>query len=374
MRLFGFSPKEYINWRSGLALAAGLGFTLAALIASVLWNQADLRQRHELETIHREALLSSRVQQTNAAVVALSTLFSAAQSVDADQFQLLANEAIQRWPFLRAAFYAPRIMAADRVSFETSVADSGLPGFRIQNEEDTPAQAHYPIRYFEPFTPLTSRWLGKDLMTTPYLAAAIKQAQAGDSTIIASGAGPFGQDQEYWLLHALYSQRGSLTPTQRPQFVNGVVGFALMPRALSAGIPAPGEWLRITLHQGTSIQTLFEQGAQPAAGWFSLVRQHRLPLDEAYLVAEFGRDVGLGELLGATSISALLLGMFTTFFVSRSGHQRQRAPRRRDTLPHRGRQYLRLGNLDQPRRPLAVLLALLPAPDRLHAGGFFRRS
>jgi len=312
MRLFGLAPREHLNWRSGFALAAGLVFTLAALMASVLWNRAELRQRHELETAQREILLASRVQQANAAVTALTTLFSAAQSVDADQFQLLANEAIQRWPFLRAAFYAPRVIPADRASFEASVADSGLPGFRIQSGEDSPAQSLYPIRYYEPFTPLTSRWLGQDLMTTPYLAVAIKQALAADTTIIASGAGPFGREQEHWLLHALYSQRGSLAPAQRPQFANGVVGFALMPAALSTDIPVDGEWLRISLRRGDSAQTLFEQGAQPSAGWFRLVKQHEFPLAEARLMAEFGRDVGPGELLGATGVAALLLGMFTT--------------------------------------------------------------
>jgi PAS domain S-box-containing protein len=313
MHWFGLAPREHLNWRSGFALAAGAVFTLAALMVSVLWNQAELRQRHELVTAQREVLLASRVQQANAAVAALTTLFSAAQSVDADQFRLLANETIQRWPFLRAAFFAPRVLPADRASFEAAVADSGLPGFHIQ--ADGKAEAHYPIRYYEPFTPLTALWLGQDLMATPYLAAAIKQALPADTTLIASGAGPFGQEPEYWLLHALYSQRGSLTPAQRPRFANGVVGFALAPKALSTDIPVAGEWLRISLRQGKSVRTLFEQGAQPSAGWFRLVKQHEFPLAESRLVAEFGRDVSLGELLGAAGIGALALGIVTTLLL-----------------------------------------------------------
>ena len=340
MLLFDLSLREHINRRSGIALAAGVAFTLAALIASVLWNQAELRQRYDLETANREILLASRAQQANAAVAALTTLFSAAQSVDADQFSLLANESIARWPFLRAAFYAPRVLPVDRASFEANVADSGLPGFRIQNDGKAEfpkaklpkTKYHYPIRYFEPFTPLSSRWLGLDLMATPYLAATIKQTEASDTTRIASGSGPFGQETEFWLLKSLYSQRGNAAANLRQQLANGVVGFALAPAALSAGIALPGEWLRISLRQGesnpASYPSLFEQGQVPPAGLFGLfrlVKHHELPLAEANLVAEFGRAVSLGELLGTSGVVVLVLGTFmTVLFLILAAHANAR--------------------------------------------------
>jgi len=372
MRLFDLSLREHINWRIGFALATGVVFTLAALIASVLWNQAELRQRYELETANREILLASRAQQANAAIAALTTLFSAAQSVDADQFSLLANAAIERWPFLRAAFYAPRVMPADRASFEASVADSGLPGFRIQ--DDGKAEFHYPVRYYEPFTPLTSRWLGLDLMATPHVAAAINQAIATDDTLIASGGGPFGQEAEHWLLHSLYSHRGSPTADLRQQLANGVVGFALAPAALSADIPVPGEWLRISLRQGASSQALFEQGELPPTGLFGLfrlVKRHEFPLAEDRLVAEFGRDVGLAELLGTAGVAALVLGIFTTLlFLLQVAHgNARRAAERRDqqlnqrTLEaesaNRAKSYFLANMSHEIRTPMNAVLGLL---------------
>lgn len=319
MTFFGVSPRQYLNWRGGIALAAGLTLTLALLAASLLWQQNELRQNYELETASRQVVLASRVQQAGAAIFALSTLFASAQSVDADQFRLLAGEAIKRGTFLRAAFYAPRIDPANRDSFEAAVAEAGLPGFRIQNAG--PVEFHYPVRYFEPFTPLTRRWLGLDLGAVPYLAAAIRQAQNADATLIASGVGPFSQEREYWLLHPLYSQRGDPAEVQRSQYGNGVVGVSLAPPALSADLPVPGEWLRVSLHQGDASEPLLEQGVKPAGGLFQLAERQEFPLAGARLVVEFGRQVQLGELIDASSAVMLALGLIiTVLFFALAAH------------------------------------------------------
>lgn len=319
MTFFGVSPRQCLNWRSGLAVVTGLAFTLALLAVVLLWKQNALRQSYELETASRQVILASRIQQANTAIAALATLFNSAQSVDADQFRLLAGETLQRWPFLRAAFYAPRIHPAHRDSFEAAVAEAGLLGFHIQNT--APVEFYYPVRYFEPFTPLTRRWLGLDLSAVPYLVAAIQQAEAGNATRIASGVGPFSEEREYWLLHPLYSQRGHPAQAQRNQYGNGVVGFALAPTALSADLLVPGEWLRISLRQGETAEALFERGEKPAGGWFHLVQHAEFPLGEARLIAEFGRNVPAREWLGTASAAALVLGgVITLLFLALTAH------------------------------------------------------
>ena len=319
MTFFGVSPRQCLNWHSGLALLIGLVFTLALLATVLLWKQNALRQSYELETASRQVILASRIQQANTAIAALATLFNAAQSVDADQFRLLAGQTLERWSFLRAAFYAPRIHPAHRDRFEAAVAEAGLLGFHIRNT--APVAFYYPVRYFEPFTPLTRRWLGLDLGTVPYLVAAIQQAEQSNTTRIASGVGPFSQEQEYWLLHPLYSLRSHPAQAERSQYGNGVVGFALAMTALSTDLLVPGEWLRISLDQGETSEALFEHGEKPAGGLFHLVQRSEFPLGEARLIAEFGRNVPTREWLGAASVAALVLGgIITLLFLALVAH------------------------------------------------------
>ena len=307
------------GWRGWLALFAGLSFTALTVTASLAWRYAEQQQRFQVETESREQLLAGRVQEAAAAFAALATLFMADQYVDADQFRLLAQGLIARWPFLRAAFYAPRVRSADRTGFEAAVRDLGLPGFRIRTAAEI--ELHYPVRYFEPFSPLSARLLGLDLATFLHLATAITEAAARDATVIAVGPGLSGAQPEYWLLRALYASRGRPDAAQRARLANGVVGLALEPARLAAGIQVPGDRLRLSLYNGVEVESLFDTGMETEQRMFRIVQRYEVPFANLRLVAQFERSLSLTHLVSDHCVAAVLLGLAATFlFLALAAH------------------------------------------------------
>lgn len=294
-----------MGWRSWLALGFGFLLTVLAVIGSLIWNYVEQQQHFDLQTANKEELLLARIQQATAASVALATLFNANQYVDADQFRLLANGLLQRWHFLQTAFYLPRIRSSNQADFETSVQAQGLPNFRIQGE--TLLDADYPVRYFEPFSPLTARWLGRNLAHYPYFATAIQNSLTTDKLTLATGSGAFGTKQEFWLLQPLSNQ----------QSINGFVGLALNIQQLTEGIQLTDGHLRICLENGSITQQLFHGSKAAVQGEFQLVRRYRLPFADQQLAVEFQRSLTIWQLVRGHCVTALSLGLGATllFFV-----------------------------------------------------------
>lgn len=286
---------------------AAVAVVVAALLGSLLWSYADQQRRFDLESARHQQLLTARLQQADAAAVALATLFTADHYVDAGQFHLLADGLMARLPFLDAALYAPRVAAAERQDFERSVREEGIPGFRIDAAAGQPF--HYPVRYFQPFTPLTARLLGVDLHFRGHLAAAIGRAVADDAAAVVTGPWFPGAADEWWLLRPLYGGRGRPEAAGREALADGVVGFALDPVALAEGVYDAGEHLSLVFVDDDGGRTpLFSAVGEGAARLFQVAQRQAIPFGGGRLVAEWRREVGLVGLLGLHSLAALLLG------------------------------------------------------------------
>jgi PAS domain S-box-containing protein len=303
-----------LGWHHGLALGAGLLFTLGGLAAGLLWGHAEQRERFRLETTNREHLLTARLQGAGAAIASLETLFTASKRVDADEFRLLATDLMDRWSFLRAALYAPRLQRPYGADYAAAVAEEGLPGFRIWGGTEQGDQ--YPLRYLEPFTPLAARWLGYDLGAHPGLMAALDGAAPQGRLVAAPG--PFGEAVEYWLVQPLHGNRGQPTAAQPEPFLKGLVGVALDPAALVQGLAPthPGERLRLGLlgAPGAPELPMFE-APPPAGGPLRISHHHEIPFGGQWLVVAFDRDLSWPELAGPQSAVALALGLLLTLLL-----------------------------------------------------------
>lgn len=298
------------GWRNGLALALGFILTLALLAGSLAWNLAEQQRRFQLQTENRWQLLAERIQQATAASAILATQFMAEQYVDADRFCLLASGLLRRWPFLNAAYYAPRVAPANRATFEAAVREQGLPGFRIRNEVTT--KDAYPLRYFEPFTPLTARFLGEDLNADPMSATAIDEVIRVNEAMLVKTRVPSVDEPAYWLLRANYSNRAHPPAAQRRHLVTGIAGLSIKPSALAAELYDADDYFRLFLSNQHGSELLFENAADISATPFLLTMHYELPFASHHLLAEFNRVVSIRQLLGTSSMAALTLGILST--------------------------------------------------------------
>lgn len=304
-------------WRNVLALGAGGLVVLVAVGFSLFWSYTEEREAFHGRTDNSVRLLVGRVEQAAAASAALATLFQADQYVDADQFRVLATGLLKRWSFLRAAVYAPRVRPANRGDFEAAVRDQGLPGFSVHGADGaSEVESHFPLRYIEPFTPLTARRLGLDLAGWPPLPAALQAAHGVDREILATAPGLLAEGQEPWLFRPLQGGRGQ-TQGNSGSMV-GVVGIALDPAGLAEGLHGPDTRLRLVYPGEIGEVALFDGGeaGERGEGWSIPIAENReIPFGGKVLLAQFDQEIDLLRLARLHTAIALALGVAATLLL-----------------------------------------------------------
>ena len=87
----------------------------------------------------------------------LRGLFDASNVVDRREFGVFTRGARERHPEIALIGYAPRVVGAERGTFEAEVEKAGFPGYRMTSldghgafQTAPPAPEHYPVLYVEP--------------------------------------------------------------------------------------------------------------------------------------------------------------------------------------------------------------------------------
>jgi PAS domain S-box-containing protein len=301
------------------ALIAGALVTGIMLIASLAWNYQGLQKEFALQTDKQIQLVASRIQEIVAAESAMTTLFMAGYYVDADQFRILANDSMARNPFIRALIYAPRVKEDELAAHEARVREDGIPAYSVRSLAMKKAGHYYPIRYLEPFTPLSARSLGIDIGNSAHMAAARDRTVESGAPVITYGDNLLKGLSGGWLIQALYSTRSLPYSSElRQQRASGIVALLINGDELVSGLIPEGTAIRIRYsdYYDNTLHTLHDSGHGQLASMLPLLTQQtRIPLADRALQLKLERSVSIIELVAGNTFVALPAGAILTLLL-----------------------------------------------------------
>ncbi len=318
-----------------LALALGLGIMAGLLSLAVKGLIQDEEAAFGVEIGAVKDSLVQRLTSVDEMLHGMRLLIDASKSIDADAFQIVGNDALLSNPLAKAVMYLPRIASDEREAFERSKREEGYPSFRINNlrsGEYIPVdrhEQHFPITFFEPFTPLTSRQLGLDLLSEPDTRAFVQRAidsavatAAIDARAISAG--------EYLVFKAVYADKprpGSDAVTERRQLVSAVVAVKVDARRLlqvarpinprmsmtvcARSVLEPGRCIALAQHASTE--------AEANGHWMfaKLTRDREVTIGGQRFDIRFHQELHWQELKLNSLVLALLAGgLLTALLVS----------------------------------------------------------
>ncbi|TLS74546.1 PAS domain S-box protein [Mariprofundus erugo] len=213
-------------------LAGVLGLLITAVMSGLSYNRLINDERHtfdnQVQNIREDLSIQSR--KAIEALDNISSLFKASESVDIDEFHILASEQVERYPFIRTIYYAPYVLHSERSDVENAMHELGFIGFTIHAADDSTAGS-FPIKYIEPFSPLYILRLGYDLLLTPSFTNAVNRAV--DTAAITSAKSDITSKQSITLFKALYAGRLSLQERAiYPAMKNGMLALDIDPQIL----------------------------------------------------------------------------------------------------------------------------------------------
>lgn len=328
----------------GLASLLGLAITAGLVSLAVKGMVRDEDAAFGIEVGAVKDSLVQRLTSVDEMLHGMRLLLDASKSVDADAFQIVGNDALTTNALVKEVMYLPRITDDERDDFERAKHVEGYPSYRISNRHHgayVPAgrqTQHFPIVFFEPFTPLTARRLGLDLLSEPETQPFVQRAIDTGVATAAIDAHAATAD-EYLVFQAIYADKpkpGLDVVAERRQLVSGVVAVKVdarrlleMPRPLNPTLsvavcahPAlsPGQCV------GLASRTNAE--ARSTGQWIfaRLQRDRDVAVGTQHFAVRFRQDLYWQDLALASLVFALLAGgVFTAMLVSLARSIRARA-------------------------------------------------
>ncbi|MEO5697500.1 MAG: CHASE domain-containing protein, partial [Burkholderiaceae bacterium] len=319
----------------GMALALGLAVTAGLVSLAVKGLVQDEEASFGIEVGAVKDTLVQRLTSVDEMLHGMRLLFDASKSMDADAFQVVGNDALTTNSLAKEVMYLPRITGDERNAFERSKHGEGYPSFRISNRrngEYVPAdrhEQHFPIVFFEPFTPLTSKRLGLDLLSEADTRTFVQRAIDTGLATAAIDAGVASAD-EYLVLQAVYADKpkpGLDAVIERRQLVSGVVAVKVdASRLLETSRPMKSGMSVVVCARPAldpqSCVTLAQQApseAESTGHWIfaTLTRNRDVAIGAQRFVVRFRQDLHWQHLKLRSLLFALLAGgIFTTMLVS----------------------------------------------------------
>ncbi|MBU3988699.1 MAG: EAL domain-containing protein [Gammaproteobacteria bacterium] len=217
------------------ALALGFVITAAAVSLALMTIIQDEEAAFGVEIGAVKDNLVQRLTSANEVLHGMRMLFDASSFVDVHEFQVIGNDTVANYPFIKAVMYLPYIAADEREYFEKTKQEEGYPTFSINTIKDgsyVPAErrpSYFPILYLEPFLPSAAQQLGLDLLGQPGTQAYLQRAV---DTGLAMAAIPLkaAHANEYLVFKAIYADKPKpgLDPVvERRKLISGIVAITV---------------------------------------------------------------------------------------------------------------------------------------------------
>jgi len=317
----------------GLALALGLTMTAGLVSFAVQGLIQDEEAAFGAEIGSIKDSLVQRLTSAGEMLHGMRLLFEATKTVDAEAFEVIGNDAISTNALISEVMYLPLIAGHERERFEQARQEEGYPSFRInalrggEYAPAPPAEQHFPIVFFEPLAPLTSRRLGLDLYGEAAMRPFIQRAI--DSGVATSAIpGQAGAIDHYLMFSAVYADRpqaGLDVVKERRKLVSGLVAAKVDLRGLlqtrrpidprvSVAVFArplfdPSRRVAVARHDAAA--------ATAAALWFrsALRREREVTVGDQQFFVAFRRDVHWQDLRRLPPALALFGGLLVTLML-----------------------------------------------------------
>lgn len=157
------SPDASTAFRRRLPLVAVaiVGCVLTALLFLAIrsWERREAEAVLNARAGQRLELLREALGNSLEALHSLGAFYDTQGRVSRDEFRRFVSHTLSRHPELQALSWTPRVPAAERAAFESSVRAEGFPGFELTELDPTtghPVRAreqsdfYYPVAFIEP--------------------------------------------------------------------------------------------------------------------------------------------------------------------------------------------------------------------------------
>ncbi len=150
-----------------------IGFFVSFLSSGLMFKYEldEVEKTFEEKTI--VSTESTRSMLHNLVVVdeRLRFLFQVTEEVTDEDFMVLSRTVFSQFPYVKEVVYAPRVQRRNLKTEEEKIQRKGYTGFKYrsfsgnQKMQSRYDRIIYPVKLIQPYTPYTSVWLGRDLLT-----------------------------------------------------------------------------------------------------------------------------------------------------------------------------------------------------------------
>jgi len=242
-----------------------IGVVVTGLMVIYTYNSALDHQHHQF---HADVNLISndwvqRISTANEVLRGMRTVYITAKHIDADDFQLLSIDALNRLPFLRSTQYTPKVNSIDLLEFLTNARDEGYISFNIHDYKNSILSKvqnrmfYLPIVYQEPFTPISASQLGLDILSNNQWNLALHKSIDHAEAITS----PFYTDNSNNIFYSIFTPiyAGKRIPKNiesRRKYLTGVISVKIDVKSLIENLPISNNFqLSMRVNPDTPIES-----------------------------------------------------------------------------------------------------------------------
>ena len=159
------------NRRSLIIIVLGISLSLLISGLTLQYEIGVVEKKFSDMTRTITEKIKNRLQQVTIIDGKLSLLFQFSEHVSDENFSLVSQTILPQAPYIEKIIYAPQIRNTHKTAEEKKMQYAGYSGFQFRpfpkpNMEKSPfSDVIFPVKFIQPYTPYTSVWFGRDIMT-----------------------------------------------------------------------------------------------------------------------------------------------------------------------------------------------------------------
>jgi len=218
------------------AAVAGALFTTSLILLA--YNQISSDEEvlfiEEYTKIKEQVLLKSI--KSEEVVGNIDALFKASDYVEPNEFQVIAEEQLLRYPYINSIAFLPYVLATDVVGFEGEMKELNFVNYSVRSSKTEARNGYFPVKYIEPLTPKNALLLGVDLLSDdeygPHIGEALRTGKMTIGNVETLKDGSAG----FVLFKALYSGISAADKGDLLEMANAVLAINIDALKLMEGI------------------------------------------------------------------------------------------------------------------------------------------
>ena len=211
-----------------------IGLLMTAILIYLAYGNVyeQTKENTDKEAVAIKDDITRKINTIEEALYGMRSLFDASTQVEADEFRILANNLLQRHPYIISTMYLKRVQNDQRARFENNMEDNGYINFSIKDKTTdnyVPAptrELYFPVLYKEPFTPINAKQLGHDNLSIDKLKQIINRVIDTGKTATSPILANSNRMNAYTIFIAVYAGKTvPSTQSKRRANISGVIAL-----------------------------------------------------------------------------------------------------------------------------------------------------